>query len=238
MSNSYFQFKHFRIQQEKASHKVGADGVTLGAWCHIPEHTHHILDIGTGTGLLALMMAQRCTQAHITAIEIDQDSYQQAVENIQHSLWNERITVIHSSIQEWTEQTKKQFDLIVSNPPYFDHALKANNTSRSNARHTDTLSKEALIHSVCQLLHPNGRLALILPPTEHQKLKEIAEAHQLHCVRATSLYPNSTKPTKRILTEWSKTPQQTIHNQLIIERERHHYTDSYSEMVQDFYLHL
>ena len=162
MANPYFQFKKFTIRHDKCAMKVGTDAVLLGAWADITA-CKNILDIGTGTGIIALMLAQRCF-ANIDAIDIDTDAYSQAKENVAASPFAERINVIHASCSEYTGScAREKYDLIVSNPPYFINSLKCPDNKRSVARHTDSLSLFELIDDSCSLLSLSGRIALVLP---------------------------------------------------------------------------
>ena len=160
MANPFFTFKQFTIRHDRCAMKVGTDGVLLGAWTSV-DHSHRLLDIGTGTGLIALMLAQRCPQAFITAIDIDAEAVEQARENALSSPWKDRVEVLLQDI--CTFPANQQFDTIVSNPPYFIDSLKCPDDQRNTARHTDTLDAERLLASVARLLTDDGRFSIILP---------------------------------------------------------------------------
>lgn len=237
MSNSYFRFKQFTVQQEKCAMKVGIDGVLLAAWASI-ENTSKILDIGTGTGLIALMLAQRCN-ASITAIDNDNQAVNQAIENVLNSPWLNRIVVFHKSLTEFANASTEQFDLIISNPPYFVNSTKAPNEKRSNARHTDSLSHEDLIEYSYKLLNPSGRICLILPSIEGQKCIEFAEKKGLYCSKMLNVFPKPNAAKKRVLLEFSTNKTERIETDLLIESDiRHQYSVEFSKLVTEFYLKL
>jgi tRNA1Val (adenine37-N6)-methyltransferase len=235
--NNYFQFKQFRIIQERSAMKVGMDGVLLGAWID-PSGAERILDIGTGTGLIALMMAQKNDFAQIDAIEIDSEAFEEAEKNFQDSAWNDRIWIECCSFQEYAEKADRKYDLIVSNPPFFaKDGLKAPSQNRSQARHSDSLSLEALISGSMNLLADNGRIALILPVESLHKIKNIALSNHLNLSRLCRVKPNPPKPDFRILVELTQKECVTIEEHLMIEFERHHdYTLEYKDLTKDFYL--
>ena len=204
--------------------KVGTDGVLLGAWC--PKGTR-ILDVGTGSGLIARMLMQRCPEAHIDAIDIDPDAAEQAREN--------GVNAYCSSLQDW----QGSYDLIVSNPPYFQNSLKNPDKGREMARHTDTLSYAELIQHSARLLQEGGRLALILPAEAENEMREIAARYSLYCTRATRVYSKETKPVRRVLLSFVMT---TVRNDdmatdtLVLEDEKGGRSLPYQELCRDFYL--
>ena len=167
MRGKGFTFKQFHINHSRCAMKVGTDGTLLGAWTSLPNPTRKILDIGTGTGLIAIMAAQRHPDAQICAIDIDADCISQAEENVADCPWSERIKLYHSPLQEFSSEEK--FDMIISNPPYFVDSLLSPDAQRSTARHTATLSFDELTEGVIRLLAPEGRFALILPPAEYER---------------------------------------------------------------------
>jgi tRNA1Val (adenine37-N6)-methyltransferase len=217
--------------------KVGTDGVLLGAWCNT-ENTSCILDVGTGTGLIALMLAQK-SDAKIVAIEIDEEAAMQAKDNSSESKWKNRISIVHTSFQDFTKTSTEKFDLIVSNPPFFVNSLKAPTTNRNLARHTDNLShKDLLVHSK-RLLSENGRLCLILPLTEGLSFIKLAREMNIHCHKLVYVYPRIGVDAKRVLLEFGLAKQQTIESTLTIEEtERHNYTPEFIELTREFYLKL
>lgn len=230
-----FQFKQFTIHQERTAMKVGTDGVLLGAWAE-PEKASSILDIGAGTGLLALMAAQRNPQARVDAVEIEPEAAEQARENIAASPWNERIRVYNTSIFNFTPD--EPYDCILCNPPFFIHSTKNPDNTRTLARHTDTLSHDMLAKATGKLLAPDGCFYIILPPEEARFFIKHAESCQLYPARITHVLPNPGKAVKRYLMKFTRTilPAQT--DELVVERSRHEYSAEYIRLTRDFYLNL
>lgn len=236
MANSFFQFKQFTIRQENCAMKVGTDGVLLGAWASI-ERAENILDIGTGTGLIALMLSQRCN-AFVDAIDIDRDAYMQACQNIRQSPFCNQIRVYHSPLADFVTSTTKKYDLVVSNPPYFNRSLRGPDEKRNKARHTESLSLEELIKGSKQLVSPQGCIAVILPFDQKERLNAIIFDNQLYIKRQTTIYSKVDSPPKRILTEISITPVLVIEDNLVIEINRHQYTSEYISLTKEFYLKM
>jgi tRNA1Val (adenine37-N6)-methyltransferase len=235
--NLYFQFKQFRIVQEHSAMKVGMDGVLLGAWADA-SGAEHILDIGTGTGLIALMMAQKNKTARIDAIEIDRDACEEATYNVQQSNWKDRILVHCKSFQEFAAGTNTRYDLIVSNPPFFaKDGLKAPEKSRAQARHSDSLPLEVLISGSRKLLNSKGRIALILPVEFLSDVRLLAAEYRLFISRLCSVKPNPIKKEFRIMLELVNYECVSADENLTIEFEKHHdYTPEYKCLTSDFYL--
>ena len=235
MSSHEFVFKHFKILQDKCAMKVGTDAVLLGAWVNASK-AKSILDIGTGTGIIALMLAQKST-AKIDAIDIDNNSYQQAIENVNNCKWKDRVQVYNTSLQQYISVCKHKYDLIVSNPPYFVDSSKAIEEARTNARHTDQLPFDDLLNGVLILLSPEGSFYVILPIKESHYFIEAAEKRELYLTKLTRVITRTDKPEKRLLMkfEFSKKPvEETV---ITIEKdERHNYTDEYKELTKDYYL--
>ncbi|MGQ0828058.1 MAG: tRNA1(Val) (adenine(37)-N6)-methyltransferase [Bacteroidota bacterium] len=235
MPNQTFVFKQFKINQNKCAMKVGTDAVLLGSWVNV-SHAKTILDIGTGTGIIALMLAQR-TAAHIDAIDIDTNAYEQATENVNNCSWKDRIDVHHISLQQFAITSDRKYDLIVSNPPYFIDSSKALEESRTNARHTDQLPFDALLEGVLKLLNPTGKFYVILPPKESELFREKAEEHKLYLTKRTRIITRTDKPEKRLLMRFEFTHRAFSEDSITIEAdERHSYTDEYKELTKDYYL--
>jgi len=234
MSGQSFVFKQFIVKQSKCAMKVGTDAVLLGAWAHIPP-TGSILDVGTGTGIIAMMAAQR-SACSVDAIEIDIDAYIQAVENSKNCKWADRISVHHKSLQDYSTEAGKKYEAIVSNPPYFSNSLQSASESRTLARHTCTLKFEELLNGAVSLLHKNGTFATILPPKESEDLISIAKEKGLHLTRLTRVQTCITKQPKRMLMQFDFAPKAFSENTLIIETGDHSYSSSYKELTRDFYL--
>jgi tRNA1Val (adenine37-N6)-methyltransferase len=232
---SSFRFKQFTIHQDRCAMKVGTDGVLLGAWADC-VHAARILDIGTGTGLIALMLAQR-SRAVIDAIEIDEAAARQATENVLQSPFADRISVSLISFQEFYQKNNLKYDLIVSNPPYFNRSLKPPAENRTTARHTDTLPFEALINGVKNLLADSGHFALILPTAEGEEFIVLAEKADLFCVKKVSVYPREDGVVKRLLLLFSAKKSDCKLSDLVIETAgRHIYSEEYKNLTKDFYL--
>lgn len=235
MSNNFFKFKQFTVFQDQCAMKVGTDGVLLGAWSNVSGCVN-VLDIGTGTGLIALMIAQRNAKVIIDAIDIEENCIKQAQQNIAQSPFVHRIDAQQKTFQYLVQQTDKKYDLIVSNPPYFQNALKSPSVSRSYARHTDTLSFYEIISEGATLLTQNGSIALVLPYEFKQAVLTHAVTVNLYAHRITNVSPVVQKPPKRLLVEFGKREIECIENNLTIEHSRHHYTEDFKVLTNDFYL--
>ncbi|MCX6257356.1 MAG: methyltransferase [Bacteroidia bacterium] len=236
MPNNYFRFKQFSINQDKCAMKVGTDGILLGAWTNC-EGAARILDVGTGTGLLALMIAQKCN-AFIDAVEIDPVACVQATDNVALSPWKERIKIIHSSFQNYSTESVK-YDLIVTNPPYFTGSLKAPDLARTAARHNDTLSPGDILQGSSIMLSEGGKLALILPYEEGSVFIAMAVSFGLFCLRKTNVISVPGKPVKRLLLEFSGKKTVYAEDDLVISPgTRHKYTEKYKNLTGSYYLYF
>lgn len=242
MGGNQFRFKQFTILQDRCAMKVGTDGTLLGAWVDL-SGAEKILDIGTGTGLIALMLAQRSPQGlgilspvNIDAVEIDLNSSIQARENVERSPWSNRVKVENYSIQKYTDICQKRYDLIVSNPPFFENASKAAKRARTVARHTDFLSQVDLLQAAVKLLSETGKLAVIYPVEQAQNFQKMAEDFGLFCQRKLYVKPMPEIPTKRILMELSKNKLPLQENTLIIAAKQYIYTPEFITLIKDFYL--
>ncbi|MEI6754151.1 MAG: tRNA1(Val) (adenine(37)-N6)-methyltransferase [Paludibacter sp.] len=236
MPNPYFSFKQFTVFQGRCAMKVGIDGVLLGAWTSV-EGCKNILDVGTGTGLIALMLAQR-TEALIIGIDIEKDAVDQAIENVKNSPWKEQINILEQSFQDYANTSNERFDLIISNPPYFVNSLKAPTENRSTARHTDSLSHRELIENAMKILSPIGRISLILPLNEGIECIRIAKSLRLFCSKRVNVYPKRNGEIKRLLLEFKTAQAETEVTPLIIEESRHQYSAEFTEIAKDYYLKL
>lgn len=234
MANSFFQFKQFTIWQDKCAMKVGTDGVLLGAWTQVGE-AKTVLDIGTGTGLIALMLAQRC-DARILALEIDKDAAIQANENVAKSLWKERIKITCEDFL--SHQSRYKYDVIVSNPPYFSNSLKSPDSQRNLARHTNGLTLKELIGKSAELLNTNGHISLIIPADCEDEVKEIVNTNHLQISKILEVCTRSDLPPKRLLIEIKFTSPKCIREKIILELERHVYSNDYICLTKEYYLNL
>ena len=247
MGCDFIRFKQFIIKQRNAAMKVGVDSVLLGAWACADDSLLKtqvniakqigILDVGTGTGLLALMMAQRFPNAVIDAVEIDVETYLQAIENVANSPWNNRIQLICDDFDNYAEYCYHLYNIIICNPPYFTASLKSPDNKRSIARHNDSLPHGCLLAGVAKLLAPDGTFAIILPPAEALSLINEAITYGLFLKRTQHVQALPSKPVHRILIELSKTEYPPENQELCIEKaDRSDYTDEYKQLTKEFYL--
>ena len=235
-NNTPFRFKHFSVHHDKSTLKVGTDAVVLGAWTNVAE-SKHILDIGTGCGIIALMLLQRTQTAKVLAIDIDADSVAQAQQNAQLSPWKDRMQVQHTSLQQLTAQTTTQFDTIVSNPPFFAQSLKSPNEQLNKGKHNDNnLPFDTLINCVAQLLSPNGSFSVILPTQESHTLMQLCKTHNLYPSRTLLLQSKPTLPPYRILTQYKFGEQPLETQTCCIHTPTNDYTPEYKILTKDFYL--
>lgn len=235
MRQREFRFKQFTIRHQASAMKVGIDGVLLGAWASVAD-SKTILDIGTGSGLIALMLAQRCT-ATIDAIDIDPGACLEATENVRLSPWPGRVQVLNTALQTFYPSGALKYDAIVSNPPYFQHSFPSPDTARTLARHDSSLPLNDLFLHSARLLRPLGLLSVILPAEADTTAHSLARNNGLYPVRITFIKPNSYLPPKRMLAEYRTVPGQFLPEVILIETsQRHSYSEAYKALTRDFYL--
>jgi len=233
-----FHFKQFTIQHSQSGHKVGTDGVLLGAWNSLETKPISILDIGAGTGLISLIMAQRSAVEQIDAIEIDPDAYEECVLNFENSKWRDRLFCYHGDIKDFADEPDLKYDLIISNPPFFEGGQQTKVSNRELARQQISLSYEELLASVQKLLSENGEFSVVIPHTDFDKFVSIAEAFKLIPYRITHVKGNAKSEIKRSLIQFSFQSKPLKLNELIIEKARHDFTEAYKNLVKDFYLRV
>ena len=234
-----FQFKQFSIEQDKCAMKVGTDGVLLGAWTPLINNPFNILDIGAGTGLIALILAQRSNAEQIDAIEIDEDAYEQCVENFENSNWGDRLFCYHAAFDEFVEEMQEErYDFIISNPPFYTSQYKSDNEQRDLARFEDALPFKELIEGTSILLSENGIFSTIIPFQEEKNFISIAAHFNLFPFKLTRVKGTSASEIKRSLIAFSKNETQLITDELVIETSRHQYTEEYKMLTSEFYLKL
>ena len=233
---SLFRFKEFELSNERAAMKLGTDSVLLGA-CVDVDGVKSVLDVGTGTGVVALMIAQRTDESSrplIEAIDIDLPSVEEAKENFENSPWADRLRVFHSALQDYP---LKEYELIVSNPPYFDNSLLNPDSRKSGARHTFSLSYIEILEYARQSLSLQGRLALILPAEEEKRLIRAAVSYSLYPRSILRLRTVERKSPKRIVIEFSKIRTETMISELTMSRDGE-YTPEYRKLVEAFMLKI
>ena len=229
---SGFTFKQFHINQDSCAMKVGTDGILLGAWADV-KHCKNILDMGCGTGLLALMLAQRTEEnCQIQAVELDPIAAKQAQENINDSVWKNRIKLIQTDIQHFLQTTEQTFDLIVANPPYFEQSIACKNEERELARYTKHSHLNWLEWAATRLSE-NGRISFVLP---YDAGETLIESTALFCIKQTNVITKVGKMSQRMLLTFSKQSQVSIQDQLVIYDEDNQYTEAFIELTKDFYL--
>lgn len=233
-----FHFKQFTINQDRCAMKVGTDGVLLGAWANTSHNPNSILDIGAGTGIIALMLAQRSSAGLIDALEIDENAYEQCVENFEASDWADKLFCYHAGLDEFVEEIEDKYDLIISNPPFYSENVSSGNQQRDIARSNFSLPFEELLEGVSLLLSIQGTFNVIIPFKEEEKFINIASKFNLFPNRITKIKGNLTSESKRSLLEFSFKEKRPKLSTLIIEKKRHQYTDDYVSLTKDFYLKM
>ena len=233
-----FQFKQFSVAQDRCAMKVGTDAVLLGAWSALDHMPNTILDIGSGTGILALIMAQRSTAELIDALEIDADAYEQCVYNFETSDWGDRLFCYHASLDEFVDEIEDTYDLIISNPPFYTDHFKSRNEARNKARFEDALPFEELLTSVSKLLSVTGQLNVIIPFSEEINFISLAKNVDLYPIRILRVRGQEESPVKRSLISFTFQENKIDVSELTIEITRHHYTLEYINLTKDFYLKL
>jgi tRNA1Val (adenine37-N6)-methyltransferase len=219
--------------------KIGTDGILLGAWTPIEHRPFSVLDIGAGTGILALMLAQRSSAEQIDALEIDEEAFEQCVENFENSLWSDRLYCYHAGLDEFMEEPEDEYDLIVSNPPFYSENYKTESEQRDLARFQDALPFEDLIEAASVLLSENGIFSVIIPYKEESKFIGLAKECNLFPLKITRVKGTPTTDVKRSLLAFSFAEKTNFPiNELIIETARHQYTEDYIALTKEFYLKM
>lgn len=232
-----FHFRQFSVEDKQTAMKVGTDAVLLGSWIQ-PGNPGHILDVGTGCGILALMMAQR-TKAAVDAVEIEQKAAEEAIENAKNSPWPSRIKVHHTSFQVFTEKSVSKYDLVISNPPFFENSLKSPDSKRNLSRHNDLLPVAALIEGAAGCLKQDGILSVIVPASDERHWVAEAKCKGLYIKRSCLVIPRAGKPAARIMIEFSpKITGAVSEEELCIRDSEGKYTKAYIDLTRDFYLGL
>jgi tRNA1Val (adenine37-N6)-methyltransferase len=236
-----FKFKEFTIHQDKTAMKVGTDGVLLGAWCSLDNSPDTILDVGAGTGVISLMMAQRSDAMTIDAVELDENAYEQTVDNFEKSDWGDRLYCYHTTFQEFANELAEEqetYALIVSNPPFYTDEFQTKNQARNNARFTSSLSFKDLLIGVSKILSKKGLFSVIVPCKEEENFIEMAKEQRLFLQRACRVQGNNNSDIKRSLLEFSFSTSEIKETHLIIETGRHQYTEDYINLTKNFYLKM
>lgn len=236
--NKPFQFKEFEVNQDQCAMKIGTDSVLLGAWTSIKSNPYSILDIGAGTGVLSLMLAQRSNAQVIDAIEIDDSAYEQCVSNFENAPWRDRLFCYHASFQEFVEEMEEQYDLIISNPPFYSENYKTQNEQRDLARFQDALPFEHLLNGVSHLLAQEGTFCVVVPYAEESHFISLALLVKLFPQKILHLRGTPSSEIKRSFIEFSFNENKFITSELVIETARHQYTKDYINLTKDFYLKM
>ena len=238
-----FTFKQFQVNQDRCAMKIGTDGVLLGAWTPLINNPFNVLDIGAGTGILSLMLAQRSNAAPnnvgiIDAIEIDEDAYEQCVENFEASPWGDKLFCFHAGLDEFVDEPEDEYDLIISNPPFYTDDYKSDNSSRDLARFEDALPFEELIEAAALLLSDNGIFSVIIPYKEEERFVAMCKELDLFPLKITRVKGTPTSEIKRSLLAFCRIEQTALIDELVIEISRHNYTPEYIELTKEFYLKM
>lgn len=239
MANKWFEFRQFRVDQDKTAMKVGTDGVLLGAWSSLPQKGHRCLDAGAGTGLLSLMICQRCPETFVDAIEIDKHSALQCEENFQNSPWTGQLAVHHVSLQDFRPNPPLRYGLLICNPPYFTASRKSDDASRNMARHDEFLDMDDLFAKGKQLLGENGILSFIVPFDKKSECLKRAADFNFYLFREANVISSPGKAPKRWMAEFSRHEKEILSEDILIEESgRHQYSNRYKELTAPFYLNV
>ncbi|MBP6039137.1 MAG: methyltransferase [Flavobacterium sp.] len=233
-----FKFKQFSVNQDRCAMKIGTDGVLIGAWTPLINNPYNILDIGAGTGILSLMLAQRSNAEQIDAIEIDEEAYEQCVENFETSPWGDKLFCFHAGLDEFVDEPEDEYDLIISNPPFYAEDFKTDDSQRDLARFQDAMPFEELIEAADLLLSDNGIFSIIIPFKEEEKFVSMCKELDLFPFKITRVKGTPTSEIKRSLLAFSRIEQTPQIDALTIEISRHQYTTEYINLTKDFYLKM
>ncbi len=234
-----FSFKQFSVSQQKSAMKIGTDAVLLGAWCPIDNNPKSILDIGAGTGILSLMLAQRTNAKQIDAIEIEENAYEECVENFENAPWSDRLFCFHAGLDEFVDDPEQEYDIIISNPPFYSEDYKTQNLTRDLARFQNALPFDELVEAADLLLSENGIFAVVIPYKEETHFIDLCAEVDLYPIKVTRVSGSHTSPIIRSLLAFKRFELSILTaNELVVEINRHEYTDDYINLTKDFYLNM
>ena len=234
-----FSFKQFSVQQEQSAMKIGTDAVLLGAWCPIDNNPISVLDIGAGTGILSLMLAQRSNAEQIDAIEIEENAYEECVFNFENALWSDRLFCFHAGLDEFVDDPEDEYDLIISNPPFYSEDFKTDNSHRDLARFQDALPFEDLVEAADLLLSENGIFAVVIPFKEEERFIDLCASVELFPIKVTRVKGSHTTPIVRSLLAFKRFELPVlVADELVVEINRHEYTNEYINLTKEFYLKM
>lgn len=231
-----FDCKQFSVQQERSAMKIGTDSILLGSWASGMSPAR-ILDIGTGTGILALMMAQKYLQAQTMAIEIDENPFEEAQLNFRNSPWSSRLEAVHSSIQDFARASDDEYDLIICNPPFFSGGTLSENIERATVRHTVKLAHGDLLRTTRTLLSKEGVFCLITPLIEGLRFEEMAKSYNFHLKEKVEVSSFVNHPAERLLLKFSKLEcEEPVASKMNIYEKVGEYSEEYKQLTKDYYL--
>lgn len=235
---NYFRFKKFEIIQAQSTMKVNTDAILIGSWAKV-DNCFNILDVGTGTGVIALMVAQRAERAKVIGIEIEEKSFLEAYANAENSIFSNSVYMVHDSIQNFCQLHTNSFDHIISNPPFFTEGTFSSNENKANVRHAIKLPHGDLLNAVTNLLSKEGKFSVILPCIEGYRFIELAERSGLYTSRITEVRPRLTKSIERLLIEFTRVEHEKEEKEIVIYYENSKdYTDEFKNLTKAFYLHF
>ncbi|WP_395053791.1 tRNA1(Val) (adenine(37)-N6)-methyltransferase [Flavobacterium sp.] len=234
-----FSFKQFSVKQDQSAMKIGTDAVLLGAWCPIDNNPISVLDVGAGTGILSLMIAQRSNAEQIDAIEIEENAYEECVFNFENAPWSDRLFCFHAGLDEFVDDPEDEYDLIISNPPFYSEDFKTDNSQRDLARFQDALPFEDLVEAADLLLSENGIFAVVIPFKEEERFIDLCAEVELFPIKVTRVKGSHTSPIVRSLLAFKRFELPVlVADELVVEINRHEYTNEYINLTKDFYLKM
>ncbi len=234
-----FRFKQFSVKQDQSAMKIGTDAVLLGAWCPIDNNPNSVLDVGAGTGILSLMLAQRSNAQQIDAIEIEENAYEECVFNFENALWSDRLFCFHAGLDEFVDDPEDEYDLIISNPPFYSEDYKTDNSHRDLARFQDALPFEDLVEAADLLLSENGIFAVVIPFKEEERFIDLCANVELFPIKVTRVKGSHTTPIVRSLLAFKRYELSVLTaDELVVEINRHEYTNEYINLTKEFYLKM
>ena len=219
--------------------KIGTDAVLLGAWCPIDNNPISVLDVGAGTGILSLMIAQRSNAEQIDALEIEENAYEECFSNFENSPWSDRLFCFHAGLDEFVDEPEDEYDLIISNPPFYSEDFKTESSERDLARFQEAMPFEDLVEAADLLLSENGIFAVVIPFKEEERFIDLCASVELFPIKVTRVKGSHTTPIVRSLLAFKRFELPVlVADELVVEINRHEYTNEYINLTKEFYLKM